>query len=80
MLDKKEGRYAEALQNYKVAMRIGKHLFGNRHPSIGMYLTNLGDIHRKQGDFSMAENVYAQAIEVLEATLGVYSIKFSCAS
>ena len=70
MLAKKEGKYVEALEYYKTAMRIGKHFFGNAHPSIGMYLTNLGDIHRKQGNFSMAENIYAQAITTLETALG----------
>jgi hypothetical protein len=46
MLEKKEGKYEEALQHYRTALRIATHFFGKQHPSVGMYLTNLGDIYR----------------------------------
>lgn len=60
MLNKKEGKYEEALTCYKTALQIGKFFFGASHPSIGMYLTNLGDIYRKQGNFNKAEGIYSQ--------------------
>lgn len=47
MLSKKEGKYNEALDYFKQALRIAKHYYGQEHPSIGMYLTNVGDIQRK---------------------------------
>ena len=67
MLNKKEGKYDEALGYYKTALQIGKYFFGANHPSIGVYLTNLGDIHRKQGNFNKAEGIYSQ----VSATQGV---------
>ncbi len=63
MLNKKEGKYNEALECYKTALQIGKYFFGADHPSIGMYLTNLGDIYRKQGNFNKAEGIYSQVLQ-----------------
>lgn len=90
MLEKKEGKYDEALRYpfirfvrhdvlshscivtryYKKALKIAKHLFGKNHPSVGMYLNNLGDVYRKKGDFRKAEGIYFSAIAKLEAALG----------
>lgn len=64
MLNKKEGKYEEALVYYKTALQIGKFFFGANHPSIGMYLTNLGDIYRKQGNFNKAEGIYSQVLQM----------------
>lgn len=61
MLAKKEGKYPEALKYYKTALRISTHFFGKDHPSVGIYLTNLGDVYRKQGDYKNAEATYFQA-------------------
>ena len=49
MLLKKEGKYNEALDYLKQAIKIAKHYYGRQHPSIGLYLTNIGDIYRKVG-------------------------------
>lgn len=49
MLLKKEGKYIEALDYLKRALRISKHYYGQDHPTIGIYLTNVGDIQRKVG-------------------------------
>lgn len=47
MLMKKEGKYNEALDYLKQAIKISKHYYGAKNPSIGIYLTNIGDIYRK---------------------------------
>ena len=47
MLLKKEGKYNEALDYLKQAIKISKHYYGQEHPTVGIYLTNVGDIHRK---------------------------------
>ena len=47
ILLKKEGKYAEALDYFKQALKISKHYYGYKHESIGMYLGNIGDIYRK---------------------------------
>ena len=47
MLSKKEGKYDEALEYLKQALKISKHFFGQQHPNTGIYLTNVGDIYRK---------------------------------
>ena len=47
MLSKKEGKYNEALDYLKQAIKIAKHYYGPEHSSIGIYLTNIGDIYRK---------------------------------
>ena len=43
---------------------------GEKHPNIGIYLTNVGDIHRKKGDYKEAETTYFQAISTLSDSLG----------
>ncbi|CAF4250142.1 unnamed protein product, partial [Rotaria magnacalcarata] len=47
-----------------------KHYYGDEHPSIGIYLTNIGDIYRKQSDFKTAEGTYKEAITALEKAFG----------
>ncbi len=47
MLLKKEGQYNESLEYLKQALKISKHFYGDQHPTIGIYLTNVGDIYRK---------------------------------
>jgi tetratricopeptide (TPR) repeat protein len=47
ILLKKEGKYTEALDYLKRALKISKHYYGHKHESIGMYLGNIGDIYRK---------------------------------
>ena len=47
ILLKKEGKYTEALDYLKQALKISKHYYGDKHESIGMYLGNIGDIYRK---------------------------------
>jgi len=47
MLLKKEGKYNEALDYLKQAIKISKHYYGQENPSVGIYLTNIGDIYRK---------------------------------
>jgi Tfp pilus assembly protein PilF len=47
MLFKKQGQYNDGLDYLKRALKISKHYHGEQHPSIGIYLTNIGDIHRK---------------------------------
>lgn len=44
---KKEGKYNEALDYFKKAIKISKHYHGRDHSSIGIYLTNIGDVYRK---------------------------------
>ncbi len=47
ILYKKQGKYTEALDYIKQALKISKHFNGQQHPDIGIYLTNVGDIYRK---------------------------------
>jgi len=47
MLCKKQGKYTEALDYLKQALKISKHFYGEKHGTIGIYLTNVGDIYRK---------------------------------
>lgn len=47
LLLKKEGKYTEALDYIKQALKISKHYYGQDDPDIGVYLTNVGDIYRK---------------------------------
>jgi len=47
ILLKKQGKYLEALDYFKQALKICKHYYGHKHESIGMYLGNIGDIYRK---------------------------------
>lgn len=64
------GQYEEAKSYYNRALMIVTELFGSSHPKNGIYLVNLGDIYRKQGDYENAENSYAKAIPILEESLG----------
>ena len=58
MLLKKEGKYNEALDYLKRALRISKHFYGQDHPTIGIYLTNMGDIQRKVDLFDKSGEKY----------------------
>ena len=51
ILSKKEGNYTEALNYLKQALKLYKHYYGEQHPTIGIYLTNVGDIYRKVQKF-----------------------------
>ena len=34
-------------QYYRTALKLARHFKGKDHPSVGVFLTNLGDIYRK---------------------------------
>ncbi|CAF1232708.1 unnamed protein product, partial [Adineta ricciae] len=62
----------------KQAIKIAKHYYGPEHSSIGIYLTNIGDIYRKQqSDFTTAEATYKEALSSLEKSFGPNHIEIA---
>ena len=78
-LAKKLGNYSTALKYLKAALKMQVALNGdsNQHASIGEILTNMGDVYRKQSEFSRAEAVYRRACDIFEKTVGNDHIEFA---
>jgi tetratricopeptide (TPR) repeat protein len=51
-------------------MAIIEGTFGFEHPKVGLYLTNIADVYRKQGLFDQADAEYRRALAILEAVYG----------
>jgi tetratricopeptide (TPR) repeat protein len=77
MLSKKMGQYAGAIKYYKAAIKLKVSLCGGEfnHAEIGEFLANLGDVFRKESNYSQAEALYQRALQVLA---GLFVVKRFC--
>jgi tetratricopeptide (TPR) repeat protein len=55
------GRETEALDMFGGALEILHSLFGERHPDIGITLSNMASLYRKIGFYDVAEMLYVRA-------------------
>ena len=65
----KEGRYAEAKNLYEEVLAMDKDLFGDHHLMTAQCLDSLGCLYRDLRDFTQAENLLQQSLEIREAEL-----------
>ncbi len=65
-----QGKYAEAIDPCRKAMKIRGELLGQSHPGYAASLSNLGLLYHRMGDYAKAEPLYRQALEINKRTLG----------
>ncbi len=71
ILTKKLGHYEAAIKYYKAAIKLKVFLTGSHnHAQIAEFLTNLGDVYRKQSQYAQAEALYRRSLQIFEATVG----------
>ena len=59
-----QGKTQEASRFYSLALEQQRQLFGGDHPDLAPTLNNIAVLHRKAGNFAMAEAAYRQAIDL----------------
>jgi tetratricopeptide (TPR) repeat protein len=71
LVNKKKARYDDAKEYYEKALKIAQKSFKNDlHYKKGIYLANLGDVHRKLTAFSEALKCYEASLQNIEGTMG----------
>src|SRR5262245_13739445 len=64
------GRHAEALACFERAVPLGEKGFGRESPEVAASLSNLGTLHRVQGQYARARPVYQRALAIYEKARG----------
>ncbi len=76
ILTKKLGHYEAAIKYYKAAIKLRVFLTGSHnHTQIAEFLTNLGDVYRKQSQYAQAEALYRRSLQIFENTVGANHIE-----
>ena len=65
-----QGRYAEAADVAKKALRVAEDRFGDEHPNVAISLNNLAYLYDCQGNYVKSEPLYKRALAILEKLLG----------
>ncbi len=64
------GRAPEALTALERALAIRQRTLPPGHPRLGVLISNLGTLYRKQGDLTRSARLAEEAIAILSAALG----------
>lgn len=64
------GKYAEAIQSRREALRIQQRILGPVHPLLGKGLNDLGALQRLMGDYAKAEPLLTRSCEIKREALG----------
>jgi tetratricopeptide (TPR) repeat protein len=56
---------------YQYALKLRRHLLGDKHPDVATSLNNLTLLYYFQGRYAEAESLLQQALEIFEQRLGV---------
>jgi tetratricopeptide (TPR) repeat protein len=65
-----QGRYNEAIEKYKEALRIAEKTLGNEHPDRANRLNNLAAVYPAQGRYDEAIEKYEEALQIDGKTIG----------
>jgi CHAT domain-containing protein/tetratricopeptide (TPR) repeat protein len=65
-----EGKYPEATEIAKRALKIREKALGPEHPDTGTIINNLALLYETQGDYAAAEPLYQRALVISEKTQG----------
>ena len=65
-----EGRYSEAADVAKKALKVAEDTFGDEHPNVAISLNNLAYLYDCQGNYIKSEPLYKRALAILEKVLG----------
>lgn len=66
----RQGRHAEALENYLAALRVQEGLLGRHHPAVARTLNHVGNTLIGLGRLDEARAACARSLEIRRATLG----------
>ena len=64
------GKYAEAEQAHRQALRLMEQVLGAEHPSTLSSMNNLAEALREQGKYAKAEQAHRQTLRLTEQVLG----------
>lgn len=65
-----QGKYSEATNTAKDALKVAKKTFGENHFTVAISLKNIAEIFREQGNYDEAASLYKQALAIDEKNLG----------
>jgi len=65
-----QGRYSEAVNVAKEALKVAENTFGPDHPNVAASMNNLAELYRAQGKYAEAEPLYKRALKIWEKALG----------
>src|SRR5262249_48365774 len=66
----KQGKYSDAEDLYKRALKIRERALGPHHPDVAHTINNLANVYRVQGKYGEAEGLYKRALAIREKALG----------
>jgi tetratricopeptide (TPR) repeat protein len=64
------GRYSEATDRAKEALKVAEDTFGQDHPNVAISLNNLAYLYDCQGEYAQSGPLYKRALAILEKALG----------
>ena len=70
LIEREQGRYAEALDYYKKALAIREKVLGKEHPSTATTYNNIAGLYHDMGDHEQALEYYKKALAIREKVLG----------
>ena len=65
-----QGKYEEAEELYRQALKIDEKTIGKDHPEYAIQLNNLAGVVKARGRYEEAEELYRQALKISEKTIG----------
>jgi tetratricopeptide (TPR) repeat protein len=65
-----QGRYSEATDIAKQALKVAEDSFGEGHPNVAISLNNLAYLYDCQGNHAQSGPLYRRALAMLEKVLG----------
>ncbi|MEM7156387.1 MAG: tetratricopeptide repeat protein [Myxococcota bacterium] len=65
-----QGRYDEAIDNYRESADKAESLLGEHHPVVAQRFNNLGIAYERLKDYAQAERHYLQALELKQRLIG----------
>ena len=66
----KRGKYLEAVDVAKDALKVAEETFGSEHPNMALSLSNLAILYHEQGKYVEADLLYKRALAISEKALG----------
>jgi len=65
-----QGRYSEAADIAKEALKVAEDTFGEDHPNVAISLNNLAYLYDCQGNHAQSGPLYRRALGILEKAVG----------
>ncbi len=65
-----QGKYSEAVNVTKEALKVAENTFGQDHPKVAQSLNNLVVLYDSQGKYAEAEPLYKRSLSITQKALG----------